>query len=56
MRGRKPPPSIWDARAQWAWELADKSVWTKDAWLELLYWGQNADELLRDWWLGAFDR
>jgi len=56
LRGRKPPPSIWDARAEWAWELADKSVWTKDAWLEALYWGQNADELLRDWWLGAFDR
>lgn len=55
-RGRKPPPSIWDARAQWAWELADKSVWTQEAWLESLYWGQNADNLLRDWWLGAFER
>lgn len=55
-RGRKPPPSIWDARAQWAWELADKSIWTQEAWLESLYWGQNADNLLRDWWLGAFER
>jgi tetratricopeptide (TPR) repeat protein len=56
LRGREPPPSIWDARAQWAWELADKSVWTQEAWLESLYWGQNADNLLRDWWLGAFER
>jgi tetratricopeptide (TPR) repeat protein len=56
LRGRKPPPSFMDTRAEWAWELADRSVWVREAWLEALYWGRNADNLLRDWWLGAFDR
>lgn len=55
-RGRKPPPSLMNARARWAWELADHSAWTLEAWLEALYWGQNADKLLRDWWLGAHAR
>jgi tetratricopeptide (TPR) repeat protein len=54
--GRKPPPNIWNERSRWAWELADKSVWTEDAWLERLHWGQNADALLRDWWLSAPER
>lgn len=53
LKGRKPPPTIWNARARWAWEIADKSVWSEEAWLERLHWGQNADALLRDWWLCA---
>ncbi len=53
LEGRKPPPTVWNERTRWAWEIADKSVWTEEAWLKRLHWGQNADALLRDWWLFA---
>ena len=56
LEGRKPPPSLMNARARWAWELADKSKWSESAWLEALYWGHNADELTRAWWLNAWER
>lgn len=56
LRGQKPPPNIWNERTRWAWELADRSVWTKEAWLERLHWGQQADRLLRDWWLSGIER
>jgi len=56
LKGRKPPPTIMDARARWAWEIADKSKWTEAAWREALHWGHNADDLLRAWWLNASSR
>jgi len=40
----------------WAWDLADKSVWQHDAWLEEIKWGRRADLLLRAWWLNLFER
>jgi len=56
-KGRRPPPSLMTGeRARWAWELADKTKWTQTDWLKALYWGQNADKLMRDWWLSAFER
>ncbi|MBV9991022.1 MAG: tetratricopeptide repeat protein [Alphaproteobacteria bacterium] len=56
LKGRKPPPTIMDARARWAWEIADKSKWSAEAWQEALHWGHNADDLLRAWWLNASPR
>jgi lauroyl/myristoyl acyltransferase len=37
----------------WAWELADKSVWERDAWLASAAWGNAARRLLRRWWEAA---
>ncbi len=56
LEGRKPPPSLMNARTRWAWEIADKSKWSQAAWLEALHWGHNADELMRAWWLNAWER
>jgi len=56
LKGRKPPPSLMNARTRWAWEIADKSKWSEAAWLESLHWGHNADELMRAWWLNAWER
>lgn len=43
-----------DPRAvEWAWELADRSVWERDAWQAAAAWGKEANLLLRRWWQTA---
>lgn len=38
---------------EWAWELADRSVWERDAWRAAAAWGKEANLLLRRWWQTA---
>lgn len=53
---RRRLPHTEQRKLDWAWEIADETRWTKDAWLERLRWGQAADRLLRAWWLNLPER
>lgn len=53
---RRPLSDLDQKKLDWAWEIADKTRWSKHAWLERVRWGQAADRLLRGWWLNLPER
>jgi len=38
---------------EWAWELADKSAWSRSEWQIAATWGKEASLFLRRWWESA---